>query len=48
MEIIITILIVLAAVFIFVGNLKKKAKSGGCDCGSCSSHCPSYKDMKSK
>lgn len=42
-EIIITAFIVAGAIFIFAKNIKKKAKSGGCDCGSCSSSCPSYK-----
>ncbi|MBC2580142.1 FeoB-associated Cys-rich membrane protein [Clostridium sp. DJ247] len=40
-EITITAVIVLSAVYIFYKNLKKKA-SGKCDCGSCSSHCNDY------
>lgn len=47
LEIIITSLIVIFAIFIFYKNLKKKA-SGKCDCGSCSSHCPNYKNSKNK
>ncbi|WP_374118966.1 FeoB-associated Cys-rich membrane protein [Clostridium sp. OS1-26] len=42
-EIIVTSIIVIAAVCIFYRNLKKKG-SGSCDCGSCSSHCPNYKN----
>lgn len=42
-EIIITAIIGICAVTIFYKNLKKKAQ-GKCDCGSCSSHCPNYKN----
>lgn len=45
-EIIITIGIAALAVYIFAKNIKKKSKSGGCDCGSCSAHCPEYKTNK--
>ncbi len=39
-EVIVTILIVIAAVFIIYKNLKKKSK--GCNCACCTSKCPSY------
>lgn len=42
-EIVIAALIGGCAIYIFYKNLKKKAQ-GKCDCGSCSSHCPNYKD----
>lgn len=45
-EILITALIAIFAVYILGKNIKKKASGGGCDCGSCSSHCPSYKDKE--
>lgn len=45
MEIIITGIIVVFAIFILVRSAKKKA-SGQCDCGSCSSHCPMYKEKQ--
>lgn len=45
MEIIATIVIGLFAVFIIYKNIKKSSK-GDCNCGSCSSHCPKYKDDK--
>ncbi|MHC1683765.1 MAG: FeoB-associated Cys-rich membrane protein [Clostridiaceae bacterium] len=32
--------------YILFKNLKKKTTGGGCDCGSCSSHCPQYDDKK--
>ncbi|KAJ53522.1 ferrous iron transport protein B [Clostridium tetanomorphum] len=38
----ITSAIVVFAVYILYKNIKNKA-NGKCDCGSCSSHCPSYK-----
>lgn len=42
-EIIVTIIIIFSALYIFIKNIKKKSKAGGgCDCGSCSSHCPSH------
>ncbi len=44
-EVIITLVIVAAAAYILIKNLKGK-KSGGCNCGSCSSKCPIYKDKK--
>ncbi len=40
MEILITIIIVVLAIFILFKNLKKKSK--GCNCGSCTSICPNY------
>ncbi|MBM7871117.1 ferrous iron transport protein B [Clostridium pascui] len=39
---IITAAIVGSAVYILYKNIKNKGQ-GKCDCGSCSSHCPSYK-----
>ncbi|MFA7572953.1 MAG: FeoB-associated Cys-rich membrane protein [Lutispora sp.] len=45
MEVIITIGIVLLAVFIFYRSAKKKT-TGDCDCGSCTSHCPLYEERK--
>ncbi|WP_072985687.1 FeoB-associated Cys-rich membrane protein [Clostridium cavendishii] len=45
MEIFITILIVLLAIFIILKNIKNSSK-GQCNCGSCSSHCPKYKNKK--
>ncbi|MEW9096252.1 MAG: FeoB-associated Cys-rich membrane protein [Clostridiaceae bacterium] len=45
MQIVITAVIALSAIYILYKNIKKKS-SGGCSCGSCSSHCPSYKDEK--
>ncbi|WP_392486337.1 FeoB-associated Cys-rich membrane protein [Haloimpatiens sp. FM7315] len=47
MEIIITLIIILAASYFLYKNIKNKA-SGKCDCSSCSSHCPNYKKNKSK
>ncbi|MCY6355057.1 FeoB-associated Cys-rich membrane protein [Clostridium sp. ZS2-4] len=44
-EIFITILIVALSAFILIRSAKKKI-SGKCDCGSCSSHCPMYKESK--
>lgn len=44
-EIFITILIAALSAFILVKSAKKKI-SGGCDCGSCSSHCPIYKEQE--
>lgn len=40
MEILITIIIAILAIFILFKNLKKKSK--GCNCGSCTSKCPNY------
>lgn len=48
MEILITVLIAAFAVFILVRSAKKKIKGDGCECGSCSSHCPMYEEKKSK
>ncbi|MCY6370918.1 FeoB-associated Cys-rich membrane protein [Clostridium ganghwense] len=45
MEMFITILLIALAIFILVKSAKKKI-SGGCDCGSCSSHCPMYDEKK--
>ena len=44
MEIFITILIILIAVFIIYKNIRKSSK-GYCNCGSCSSHCPKNKKL---
>ena len=41
-QIIVTGVIALSAVYILYKSMKKKS-TGGCDCGSCSAHCPSYK-----
>lgn len=41
-EIVITAVIVLAAVYIIYKNIRKST-SGQCNCGSCSSHCQYYK-----
>ena len=41
LEIIITLILVVSAGFMLYKNIKKKA-SGNCNCGSCSTHCPSY------
>ena len=43
MEIFVTIIIVLIASLIIYNNIKKSSK-GDCNCGSCSSHCPKYKN----
>lgn len=45
MEFIISGVIIAAAVYIFYKNIKKKS-SGTCDCGSCSRHCPQYKNKE--
>ncbi|SKA74991.1 Virus attachment protein p12 family protein [Clostridium sp. USBA 49] len=47
MEIIITILLLALAIFIFYKNFKKSTK-GECNCGSCSSSCPMYNKEKNK
>lgn len=47
-EILITAGIAIFAIAILVRSAKKKASGGGCECGSCSSHCPSYKDKKGR
>ena len=42
-EIVITVIIIFLALYIFIKNIKKKSKpGGGCDCGSCSTKCPTY------
>lgn len=46
MEIIITIVIFAAALFILARSVKKTAQ-GDCACGSCDSRCPIY-DKKTK
>ncbi|MGL5381140.1 FeoB-associated Cys-rich membrane protein [Clostridium sp.] len=45
MEIFIASIIILLAVWIIYRSFKKSTK-GKCNCGSCSSHCPMYKDKK--
>ncbi|SFU56818.1 Virus attachment protein p12 family protein [Clostridium sp. DSM 8431] len=45
MEIIITIAIVLLAVFIIFKNIKKSSK-GECNCGHCSKSCPARKEKE--
>ncbi|MDV3428566.1 MAG: FeoB-associated Cys-rich membrane protein [Bacillota bacterium] len=42
-ELIITVLIILLSVYIIYKNIRNKSK-GKCSCGSCSSHCPYYKE----
>ncbi|WP_394371310.1 FeoB-associated Cys-rich membrane protein [Clostridium celatum] len=42
LEIIITALLLVAAVYILFKNVKKSSK-GNCNCGSCSSKCDKYK-----
>jgi ferrous iron transport protein B len=42
-EIIATVLIFSLAAFILYRSIKNKA-DGKCDCSSCSSHCPNYKE----
>ncbi|AFK85118.1 MULTISPECIES: FeoB-associated Cys-rich membrane protein [Thermoanaerobacterium] len=46
-EIIITSIIVVSAVFILYKNIKKST-SGQCNCGSCSSSCPKFSAVKQK
>lgn len=46
-EVIITVAIVAAAVFMLYKNLKKSA-SGKCNCGNCSSSCPKFTVLKQK
>ncbi|MBE6044404.1 MULTISPECIES: FeoB-associated Cys-rich membrane protein [Clostridium] len=48
LEIIITAAIAGFAIYILVKNVKKKASGEGCNCGSCSSHCPVYKDKEGR
>lgn len=45
MEILVTIIIIAVAAYIIYKNFKKSSK-GQCNCGSCSSHCPKYKENK--
>lgn len=45
MEIIITLLIVLLSIFIIFKNILKSSK-GDCNCSSCSSQCPKYKEKE--
>lgn len=45
MEIIIALVIAAFAVFIIFKNLKKSSK-GECNCGTCSSSCPKYNELK--
>lgn len=44
-EVIATAAIFALAAFIFYRSIRKKA-SGKCDCSSCSSHCPYYKEKE--
>lgn len=46
-EILVTLLIIAAAGYIFFKDLKKST-SGKCNCGSCSSSCPMYKNHTKK
>ena len=46
MEILIVVLLATLSIFIIVRNFKQKASGGGCDCGSCSSHCAMYKNTE--
>jgi ferrous iron transport protein B len=41
-EILVASILAVSATYMLYKNIKKKA-SGGCDCGSCSSHCSRYK-----
>ncbi|ATD54746.1 FeoB-associated Cys-rich membrane protein [Clostridium chauvoei] len=45
MEIIITVGIIAFSAFVIYKKLKKSSK-GECTCGSCSSHCPMYKNKE--
>lgn len=47
MEFVITLIIVGFSAFILYKNLNKSSK-GDCSCGTCSNHCPSYKDKNKK
>lgn len=47
MELIITLVIVGFAAVVLYKSVNKSSK-GGCNCGSCSSNCPSYKDKSNK
>lgn len=46
-EIIVAVAIIASAGYIFYKNLKKST-SGKCNCGSCSSSCPKYKEFNKK
>ncbi|MDN5317932.1 MAG: hypothetical protein PWR08_2057 [Thermoanaerobacterium sp.] len=46
-EVIVTVAMVAAAVFMLYKNLKKST-SGQCNCGSCSSSCPKFSAVKQK
>jgi ferrous iron transport protein B len=41
-ELVVTLIIVTAAISILARSIKRKTKAE-CDCGSCSAHCPNYK-----
>ncbi|MBW6411247.1 FeoB-associated Cys-rich membrane protein [Clostridium sp. YB-6] len=43
MEILVTIIIFIFAIYIIFKNIKNSSK-GKCNCGSCSKHCPTRKD----
>lgn len=43
MEILVTLIIVALAAYIIFKTVRKSSK-GGCNCGSCSDHCPMYED----
>lgn len=45
MEIVITLGILALASYMIFKSVRKTSK-GGCNCNSCSSHCPMYKDEK--
>ena len=45
-EIAVATVIIIAALTIFIKNIKKKS-SGTCDCDCCSANCPSRKKAKS-
>jgi FeoB-associated Cys-rich membrane protein len=44
-EILITLIIVAFAGFTIYKTVRKSSK-GGCNCGSCSNHCPMYEDKE--
>lgn len=46
-EKIITVLIILLSVYIIYRNIKNRSE-GKCNCSSCSSHCPYYKEKTDK
>ena len=45
MEILITLVIVAFAAYIIFRTIRKSSK-GGCNCGSCSNHCPMYEEKE--